>query len=214
VDRVDILGFSFGATIAVMAGAENPARIGHIVAVGIDIDFPEAERYAHAFACDEAKRRGNRRAQRQLRAIGAPPHDTAKKFSTRAKWLTAFGGVRRDMGYLGLLWTTVRGLFGSPHYSIRQAVRALRAIERTQGLMLPHLRDFDLRKLVSRIEVPITFFQGRHDFATVPALVASYADTIVATRGKSLVWFDNSAHMPYFEEPVRFREALLDVLAY
>ena len=74
--------------------------------------------------------------------------------------------------------------------------------------MLAHLRDFDLRKIVSRVTVPIVFLQGRHDFATTPAIVASYAETL----GKSLVWFEDSAHMPYYEEPARFRQALLDAL--
>jgi proline iminopeptidase len=88
VDQVDIVGFSLGATLATMAAAQNPARIGRIVAVGIDVDFAESERYAYAFARDEAVRRGDRRAQRQLDAIGAPPHDTSKKFMARVRWLS------------------------------------------------------------------------------------------------------------------------------
>jgi pimeloyl-ACP methyl ester carboxylesterase len=66
--------------------------------------------------------------------------------------------------------------------------------------------------VVSRIDVPVVFFQGRHDFATPPDLVASYVDALDAPRGKSLVWFEASAHMPHYEEPARFREALLHAL--
>jgi proline iminopeptidase len=212
VDRVDIIGFSLGGTLATMAAAQNPARIGRIIAVGIDVDFAESERYAYAFACAEAMRSGNRGAQRQLQAIGAPPHDTSKKFLTRVRWLSTYGGVDRTRGFFGLLWATVWGLLKSPHYSIRQAVQALRAIERTQGLMLAHLAHFDLRTIVSRVDVPIVFFQGRHDYATPPALVASYVDALAAPRGKSLVWFESSAHMPHYEEPAHFREAVLGAL--
>jgi pimeloyl-ACP methyl ester carboxylesterase len=43
-------------------------------------------------------------------------------------------------------------------------------------------------------------------------VVARYAAALDAPRGKSFVWFEDSAHMPYYEEPVRFREALLGVL--
>jgi pimeloyl-ACP methyl ester carboxylesterase len=212
VDRLDIAGFSLGATLATMAAAQNPARIGHLVAVGIDVDFDESERYAYAFACNEAARRGNRRAQRQLQVIGAPPHDTSKKFVTRVRWLTAYGGIHRSRGFFGLLWENVRRLLSSPHYSIPEAVQALRAIEVTQARMLAHLKHFDLRAVVSRIDVPIVFFQGRHDFATPPDLVARYVDALDAPRGKSLVWFEASAHMPHYEEPALFREALLRAL--
>jgi pimeloyl-ACP methyl ester carboxylesterase len=40
-------------------------------------------------------------------------------------------------------------------------------------------------------------------------LVAAALD---APKGKSLVWFEDSAHMPYYEEPVFFRNALLRAL--
>jgi len=213
VDRLDILGLSLGATLATLAAAQNPARIGHVVAVGIDVDFAESERYAYVFACNEATRRGDRRAQRQLQAIGAPPHDTSKRFLTRVRWVTAYGGIHRGRGFIGLLWANVWGLLASPHYSIPEVVQALRAIERTQERMLAHLQHFDLRTTVSRVEVPIVFFQGRHDFATPPELVARYVDALDAPRGKSLVWFEASAHMPHYEEPARFREALLRALA-
>ena len=140
VDRLDILVFSLGATLATLAAAQNPARIGHVVAVGIDVDFAESERYAYVFACNEATRRGDRRAQRQLQAIGAPPHDTSKRFLTRVRWVTAYGGIDRGRGFIGLLWANVWGLLASPHYSIPEVVEALRAIERTQGRMLAHLQ--------------------------------------------------------------------------
>ena len=212
VDGVDILGLSIGGTLATLAAAQDPARIGHVVAVGVDVDWGESERYAYAFACDEAARRGDRRAQRQLRAIGAPPHDTSKRFLTRVRWVTTYGGIHRSRGFLGLLWDTVSRLLISPHYSLREAVQALRAIGTTQECMLAPVNHFDLRVTVPRIEVPVVFFQGRHDVATNPALVARYVDALDAPLGKSLEWFEASAHMPQFEEPARFREALLRAL--
>jgi pimeloyl-ACP methyl ester carboxylesterase len=212
VDQVEVVGFSLGGTIATLAAAQNPARIAHLVAVGIDVDMDEGERYAYDFVCEESARRNDRGAKQQLQAIGPPPHDTAKKFSTRAKWVMNYGGVHQGLGYYGLLWSNVRGLLVSPHYSIREAVQALRAIESTQTRMLPSLMHFDLRKVVTRIDVPITFFQGRLDHVTPPKLVAAYVDALEAPRGKSLVWFEASAHMPYYEEPAKFREALTHAL--
>jgi pimeloyl-ACP methyl ester carboxylesterase len=91
-------------------------------------------------------------------------------------------------------------------------MQALRAIGRTQELMLAPVNYFDLRAKVSRIEVPVAFFQGRHDVGTNPAVVARYAAALDAPYGKSLVWFESSAHMPYYEEPVLFREALVRAL--
>ena len=212
VDRVDILGLSIGGTFAAMAAAQDPARIGHLVVVGIDVESGESERYAYAFARNQAARRGDRRAQRQLEAIGAPPHDTSKKFQTRVRWVTAYGGINRRRGYLGLIWDTASRVLRSPHYALRERVPILGAISGTQELMLAPDNHIDLRMTVPRIQVPITFFQGRRDVGTNPQLVASYAAGLDAPRGKSLVWFEDSAHMPHYEEPVLFREALLRAL--
>jgi proline iminopeptidase len=212
VDSVDILGFSIGGTLATMAAAQDPARIGHVVVVGIDVDWGESERYAYAFACNEASRRGDRRAQRQLQITGAPPHDTSKRFLTRVRWVTAYGGIHRNRGFFGLLWDNVRRLLVSPHYSLREVAQALRAIERTQERMLAPVNHFDLRATVSHIHVRIAFFQGRHDIATPPTVVARYFDSLDASAGKSFVWFEGSAHMPQYEEPSLFREALLCAL--
>jgi pimeloyl-ACP methyl ester carboxylesterase len=212
VDRVDILGLSIGGAFATMAAAQNPARIGHLVVVGIDVDWGESERYAYAFARDEAARRGARRALRQLETIGPPPHDTSEKFQTRVRWVTAYGGIDRRRGYFGLLWDVSSRVLRSPHYSLRERAQVLRAINRTQELMLAPVNHFDLRTAVSRVQVPIAFFQGRKDVGTNPEVVSRYAASLDAPRGKSVVWFENSAHMPYYEEPVLFREALLRAL--
>jgi pimeloyl-ACP methyl ester carboxylesterase len=209
VDHVDVLGLSIGGSIAMMAAAKDPTHIGRVVVVGLDVDWDESERYAYAFARREAARRGDRRAERQLEAIGAPPHDTSQRFLTRARWVSAYGGIHRRRGFFGLLWDMVWGILRSPHYSIGERLRALRAVDRAQGLMLAPSNHFDLRAAIPRIEVPIAFFQGRHDVGTNPTLVARYATELDAPRGKSFVWFEESAHMPYYEEPVQFREALL-----
>ena len=78
--------------------------------------------------------------------------------------------------------------------------------------MLAPADDFDLRTAVPRIQVPIAFFQGRHDIGTNPEVVVRYAAALDAPAGKSFVWFENSAHMPHYEEPGAFREALLHTL--
>jgi proline iminopeptidase len=212
VARLDIVGFSIGGTLATLAAGRDPSRIAHVVAVGIDVDWGESERYAYAFACAEAARRGDRGAERQLLAIGPPPHDTSKRFLTRVRWVTTYGGIYRGRGFVALLTETVWRLLVSPHYSLGEAVHALRAIESTQGRMLAYVQHFDLRTQVTRIDVPIAFFQGRHDYATPPDLVARYVNALDAPRGKSLVWFDASAHMPQYEEPKPFRDALLRAL--
>jgi pimeloyl-ACP methyl ester carboxylesterase len=98
-----VTGFSFGATFAAYAAVRRPELVAALVATGMDIDMGAAEDIAYAFALDTARRRGNRRAIRQLEAIGPPPHTTVKQFTTRARWVYNFGGVATNANFNSML---------------------------------------------------------------------------------------------------------------
>ena len=83
-----VAGFSFGAALAAFATAQRPDLVGTLVATGMDIDGAAAANGAYEFALRTARQRGNRRATRQLEAIGPPPHLTSKQFGTRVRWAT------------------------------------------------------------------------------------------------------------------------------
>jgi len=210
VDHVDIMGFSLGGSIAAIAAAQDPEQIRSVTVVGPDVDLGEAERSAYAFAFVEATRRGNRRALRALRAIGPPPHGVAKRFLERVKWVANLGGIQRGASFADLMRANVLRLLTSPHYSLREAVGAIRGMNSTQERLLANLVGIDLLALAPRITVPVALFQGRHDAAAPPQLTHRYHDQLEAPRGKTLVWFEESPHMPHWEEPARFRQALLE----
>ena len=77
-DRFDtkpqVAGFSLGATIGVYAAAQRPDLVAALLAVGTDIDGVAAGNSAYEFALSTARQRANKRAVRQLEAIGPPPH--------------------------------------------------------------------------------------------------------------------------------------------
>src|SRR5262245_41234425 len=77
-----VAGFSLGATIAAFAAARRPDLVAALVTVGMDIDGPAIETNAYQFALASAHARNNRRAIRQLEAIGPPPHLPPRQFAT------------------------------------------------------------------------------------------------------------------------------------
>lgn len=210
VADVDVAGFSLGGSFAILASARPGHRIRRVLAVGPDVDLAESERFAWQFARDEAQRRGNRRALAELDAIGAPPHDTAKRFMTRVKWVTNFGGIATGTTFVTLFLSLLGRLFVSRYYSVRQAIRALHGIETTQLRVLPELGRFSLAERLSRIDVPLTVVQGRLDAAAPPALSERFVAELDAPRGKRFVSFDRSAHTPHFEEPDAFRAVVME----
>jgi pimeloyl-ACP methyl ester carboxylesterase len=207
-----VAGFSFGATFAAYAAAQRPELVAALVAAGMDIDMPAAEDNAYAFALDAARRRGSRRAIRQLEAIGPPPHTTVKQFTTRARWVANFGGVATNANFNGLLGALLLSLVRSPDYSAADIIRTVRGISASQAALLPELATTDLVRTMPCLDVPLVMAQGRLDQVAPGEAAQRFHDSLTAP-GKQLVWFESSAHTPHLEEPAKFRELLMDVRA-
>jgi pimeloyl-ACP methyl ester carboxylesterase len=213
-DRFDtpavVAGFSMGATIAALATARRPDLVAALVAAGMDVDGAAAEKHAYQFALATAHAGNNRKAIRQLEAIGPPPHLEPKEFATRARWAANFGGVRTGHTYNSEVRRLLFSLLRSPDYSLADAVRTIRGITAAQAALLPELAALDLTHTLTRLNTPIVMAQGRHDQVAPPSAAEHYAESLQAPH-KQLVWFEQSAHMPHFEEPGRFRQLLAQV---
>jgi pimeloyl-ACP methyl ester carboxylesterase len=207
-----VAGFSFGATFAAYAAVRRPELVAALVAAGMDIDIPAAEDNAYAFALGAARRRGNRRAIRQLEAIGPPPHTTVRQFITRARWVANFGGVATNANSGSMLRALLVSLVRSPDYSAADVVRTVRGISASQAALLPQLATTDLVRTMPRLDVPIVMAQGRLDQVTPGEAAQRFHDSLTAPS-KQLVWFDSSAHTPHLEEPAKFRGLLMNVAA-
>jgi pimeloyl-ACP methyl ester carboxylesterase len=207
-----VAGFSFGATFAAYAAVQRPELVAALVAAGMDIDIPAAENNAYAFAVDAARQRGNRRAIRQLEAIGPPPHTTRKQFTTRARWAANFGGVTTNANFNSLLRELVLSLVRSPDYSPAEVIRTLRGMSASQAALLPQLATTDLVRTMPRLDVPLVMAQGRLDQVAPGEAAQRFHDSLTAPS-KQLVWFESSAHTPHLEEPAKYRDLLMNVRA-
>lgn len=209
VARLYVAGFSLGGTIGALTASRHPEHVRAVVCVGLDVQFDVAERIAYDFAIEQATRLGNKRATQELRRIGLPPHLDSKTFSTRVKWVTNFGGVNRQETYTQLLLKTLRQLMLSRDYTLSDIVGTLRGMRFAQDHLLPDLANLNLFQMLPRLDVPVFLLQGRHDYVAPTIIAEQYYQTLQAPKGKQLVWFDDSAHMPQYEEPSKFREILL-----
>jgi pimeloyl-ACP methyl ester carboxylesterase len=207
-----VAGFSFGATFTAYAAVRRPELVAALVAAGMDIDIPAAENNAYAFAVDAARQRGNRRAIRQLEAIGPPPHTTVKQFTTRARWVANFGGVAANANFSSLLREFVLSLVRSPDYSATDIIRTLRGVSASQAALLPQLATTDLVRTMPRLDIPLVMAQGRLDQVAPGEAAQRFHDSLTAPS-KQLVWFESSAHAPHLEEPAKFRDLLMNVRA-
>ena len=124
-------------------------------------------------------------------------------------------GVERDLNvrYGGLVYGHSDGDFYfhagriSPEYTAADRKAWDDGSAFTMATMWPQLADISFTR-VTKVDVPVVFLLGRHD-TTVPAEIAARWFDRVRAPSKSLVWFENSAHLPIIEEPGHTLEALI-----
>ncbi len=204
VSELTLLGFSLGASLSALAARRSPKGIHSFIGVGTDICIAQSDLMVRDFLWQEAIRRNHRKALRALKNLGEPPYTRSAPFMERAKWVTEFGGIDRAERYGSLLRKNLWRLFSSSAYSVKEGIRALGGLSAVQDDLLPAVKDLDLFHQVPTLEVPAFLIQGRHDKVAPGLLTRRYFDLLDAPKGKELLWFDSSAHMPHYEEPGRF----------
>jgi pimeloyl-ACP methyl ester carboxylesterase len=95
----------------------------------------------------------------------------------------------------------------SPEYSLVDALRIMGGVNFTHRNMRYNAIAGDLIDAVTELKLPVYFFTGRYDY-TVPFECTREYYRRINAPGKKLVWFDNSAHFPFLEEPQKFTEEM------
>jgi pimeloyl-ACP methyl ester carboxylesterase len=205
-ERVAIYGHSWGSALGVLYAARFPEKVAAYVGAGQIGDWPASEVICYDFTLAEAERGGNHKALRQLRAIGPPPH-SGRKVVVQRKWLTRFVGMVRGMS----MWRLSRIILSGPESSLLDLLNILRGTLFSTHAMWGEVSSLNLLKSAPVLQMPVFFFVGRHDHVIAPEISVSYFDMLSAPS-KKLVWFEESAHEPAFEEPARFNAAMEELL--
>lgn len=205
--RVVLLGHSWGSAFGLLYTARFPDRVAAYVGVGQVADMPAGERDSYEFACAEAARRNDRDAMRALDRIGTPPH-TVDEMLTSRKWVERFGGsFHARMSTGTLIWAALR----TDEANVIDLVKFGQGNRFSLNHLWNEFREFDIDDNLIAFETPVIFFLGRYDWQVPAVLAARYFDRIEAPQ-KRLIWFEQSAHNPPFEEPDAFNRTLVDVL--
>lgn len=205
-DRVTIYGHSWGSALGVLYAARFPSKVSAYAGTGQIGDWPASELICYDFTLAEARRRGNRKALQELRAIGAPPH-TGRGVVVQRKWLTRFVGMVRGM----TMWRLSRIILAGPESSVFDLPNILRGTLFSTYTMWAEVSALNLMKAAPVLQMPVFFFVGRHDHVVAPETSVAYFNMLSAPS-KRLMWFEESAHEPSFEEPAKFNLAMTDLV--
>ena len=204
--RVAIFGHSWGSVLGVLYAQRFPEKVAAYVGSGQIGDWAAAESGSYEWALAEAQRRGNRRAIRKLRAIGAPPYAAEVVFTERT-WVSRFEGQMRPLA----LWKVARAVLGGQESSIFELPSGWRGFRWSMNAMWAEVSRLNLIELAPELQMPVFFFLGRKDHFVPPQTSVAYFDALTAPS-KKLVWFERSGHEPFVDEPDKFNAAMAETV--
>jgi proline iminopeptidase len=210
-DRIVLMGHSFGSILGVKLAQKHPDWFFAYVGMGQVTDCAQSEADGFAATLAAARADKNEKAVAALEAI-APfpdkqhPERNLQNLGTERLWLANYGGYYWPGGF------GANGAIAqlSPDYSATE----LKIRDEAQGFSLQAMWE-ELAHVnfmnTTRFKLPVVIFHGRHDLGTSAALLDEWFAKVKAPS-KRLVWFEDSAHMVYEEEPGKTLVSLVNVV--
>lgn len=204
--KVVIFGHSWGSALGVLYTARFPEKVAAYVGSGQIGDWAAGESSSYAYALAEAERRGDRKILKKLRAIGPPPYNVKSLWTERTSLQRLEGALNAK-----ILWRMGRIAFARPEASILDLPNMMRGFLFSLDAMWADVSKLNLAEVAPTLQVPVFFFLGRRDHWVPPEVSVAYFDALIVPS-KKLVWFEESGHEPFVDEPARFNAAMLELV--
>ena len=206
-EKIYLVGHSYGSYLGVLLAGRIPEKIAAYVGVGQLADGAENERISYEFVWNEAKKRGDSKALKDLTRIGAPVNGFYRSLddlTTQRNLMTKFGGAahgRKESIFASMVLPVLR----SPEYTLPDLIRYAKGAYYNLRELWEQVITCDFPKTATKLDVPVYITAGRHDRNTPPEIARRWFDALDAPK-KEWLWFEECAHAPIHEEKERWNE--------
>jgi len=213
--KIVLAGHSGGSFIGIQTAARAPEKYLAYVGISQMAHQIESEKLTYRLMLEQYAKAGNEKMVKKLKQYPILNSDPAVL-------LAYFPSLARDqamhdlgIGTMHTMKSVISGVFlptwQCRNYTLREKINIWRGkafLQRSTNIPGQMIMT-DLRKKVSKLELPVYFISGIHDYTVCYALSKEYLKGMEAPV-KGFYTFHSSAHSPLFEEPERFRQILAE----
>jgi pimeloyl-ACP methyl ester carboxylesterase len=204
--KIFLVGHSWGTYIATVMASRHPEDFYAYIGIGQVVNMMESDRLSFQYALDSARKNGNKKAMAELTPLidryPARPAVLQDLYTAR-RWMDYYGGeVAGQHGAEKIFEGISDGK--NPLYDVK---KVLAGTDLSMECLWSNFMATDLEKNVPQLNIPVYFILGRHDY-NVPYMLAVHYLKVLKAPVKKMFMFENSAHLPPFEEPAKFNRIM------
>lgn len=198
-NKIVLVGHSFGTYLGSIMVNERPELFSAYISIGQVVDNGKSKIVQEAFIREQANLKGKTEILTELNKPDKPNFEN---------WLFEFGGeLKNSKSFFPLVWLGIQ----APEYTLPEVFDVAKGSSFSSLNMNYNVLSNSIYYEITEYHIPIYFFIGKSDYTTPHELVSEYYDLIKAPN-KELIYFENSAHFPFIEEPDKFCSELKRVL--
>ena len=204
-EKVYLIGHSWGSILGIRFIQEHPELVHRYIGCGQVVNFNEVTKEQLEFV------RARTSDKRTLDFLDNYPKasegpDWVDALLKLTKLVVKYGGSLYGQSNMdNLVWPFIM----SRRYNIRQLMNRVKGSTQSIAFLWPEVAATDY-SAIHHFDVPVSFFEGRHDSHVSSRLAHRWYEQI--NSPKSWHWFERSGHFPQWEEPELFMDYLLETL--
>ena len=211
-DKIFIMAHSGGTPIAIQAAQKAPQLYHAYIGMAQITRQSESEKIAYKYIVEQFTALGNKKGLKELSKYPILTSDTCftqfYKSMIRDKSMHELGiGTMRNMK--SVFWGVFIPVWACKAYTLHEKINIwvskFTFIKRAK--FIDQLFTLDFPVSVPTLDIPVYFFSGKYDLTVNIDLARTYLEKLQAPI-KKFYTFENSAHSPLFEEPLRVKEII------
>lgn len=216
-NKIHLVAHSWGSVIGLNLAYQFPEKYYSYTGFSQITNWVENDKISYKWLLDQAKKKNNQKALRELLDVGEPPYTKDfKQWSVIRKWQlnnkTMFydAGDKESATFISCL----KIMLNSPDYSLKDIYNSLvRGFKLSYSEELLHdLNMFDFFTEVPKLQIPVMFIHGSKEKHVFHELFTRYYEKLDAPKGKTLYWSDKSSHVFHLNDARENEQRLIQYL--